>query len=99
MFPEIGRVKIFLSITSPLSPLPPHSRMGMRIYISFSKNNTLTHKQKAEETKEEKRISVENQMVYDDIVCKFAVWTCNLRNRVMSFYLLFISEAATKGVL
>ena len=39
------------------------------------------------------------QMVYDDIVCKFAVCTFNLRNRVMSFYLLFISEAATKGVL
>ena len=73
--------------------------MGMRIYISFFKNNTLTHKQKAEEIKEEKKISAENRMVYEDTVCKFAVCTCNLRNRVMSFYLLFISEAATKGVL
>ena len=30
-------------------------------------------KTKAKETKEEKRISVENITVFDDIVCKFAL--------------------------
>ena len=41
-------VKIFLSI------IRPHSRMCMIIYIFCFKNNTLTQKQKAKETKEEK---------------------------------------------
>ena len=56
-------------------------------------------KKKAKETKEEKRISVENLTGNDNIVWKFAVRACNLPDPVVSFYWLFISEAATRGVL
>ena len=73
--------------------------MCMRRYIFCFKNNTLAYKQKAKETKEKKRSCVENLTGYDDIVCEFAVRTFNLRDRVVSFYWLFISEAATRGVL
>ena len=37
-----------------------------------------TYKQKEKETKEEKRISVENLTGYDDIVCEFVLYTFNL---------------------
>ena len=73
--------------------------MCMRIYISCFKNNTLTHKQKAKETKEEKRMPVENLTGYDGIICEFSGRTFNLLDRVVSFYWLFISEAASRGVL
>ena len=61
LFPEIGRVKILLSLTRP------HSRMCSRIYI-FNFKNEQTNKQKSKnkknpkETKEEKRISPENRL-------------------------------------
>ena len=45
----------------------------MFIYSFCFKNNTLTHKQKAKETKEENTTSVKNITGYDDIVCEFAV--------------------------
>ena len=35
----------------------------------------ITRRQKEKKTKKEERISVENLMVYDDIVCKFAMST------------------------
>ena len=50
---------------------------------------TRIHK-KAKETKQESRISVENPTGYDDIVCKFALCTFNLRDRVVNFTCLFI---------
>ena len=78
-FPQIGRVKIFSSLTRP------DSRMCIRIYIFRFKQKKQTHtnKQKAKETKEIKKqknskkkrrkkmllaISVENLARYDDIV-------------------------------
>ena len=51
LFPEIDRVKKFLSLTHR-----QHSRMCIRIYIFNFKEK----RRKAKETKEEKRISVEN---------------------------------------
>ena len=52
LFPEIGRMKLFLSLTRL------HSRMCIRIYIfNFKKQE---YKKKAKEIKEEKRISPEN---------------------------------------
>ena len=46
LFPEIGRLKFFLSLTHP------HSRTCIRIYIFCSEQKkTLTQKQKAKETK------------------------------------------------
>ena len=47
-------------------------------------------KKKANKTKEEKRISVENLMGYDDIICEFALCTFNLLDQVMNFSWLFI---------
>ena len=60
LFPEIGRVKIFISLTRP------HSRMCMAIYIFNFKKQTNKQKKKQEykknkkktkEVNEEKRIS------------------------------------------
>ena len=49
----------------------------------------IKRRQKAKETKEEKqklkRISVENLMGYDDIVCEFAQCTFNLLDGVVDF--------------
>ena len=47
--------------------------------------------QKAKETKEGKRIYVENPKGYDDIVCDFALCIFNLLDRVLNFWWLFIS--------
>ena len=91
LFPEIGPVKIFLSLTRP------HSRMCIRIHVSNLKQKTKKAKkkkknrrQKAKETKEEKTISVENLTGYDDTVWKFALCTFNLLGRVVNFFWLFI---------
>ena len=57
LFPEIGRVKYFLSLTRP------HSRMCIKIYIFNFKKQTSTkikNTKNAKETREEKRISPEN---------------------------------------
>ena len=51
----------------------PHSRTCFRIYISNFKKTKA--RQKAKETKEEKRISVEKITGYSDIVCEFALCT------------------------
>ena len=73
LFPEIGQLKIFLSLSRP------HCRMCIRIYIfNLKKQPKVTGIQKAKETKEEKRISVENLTGYDYIVCRFAWCTFNL---------------------
>ena len=88
LFPEIGPVKIFLSLTRP------HSRMCIRKHVSNLKQKTKKAKkkkkkkrrQKAKETKEEKTISVENLTGYDDTACKFALCTFNLLSRVINFF-------------
>ena len=47
--------------------------------ISYKKKQTTaTRKKKPKETKEEKRISVQNLTGYDNIVCEFALCTFNL---------------------
>ena len=50
----------------------------------------ITKRQKAKETKEKKRIYVENLTGYDDIVCEFALYTCKFLDRVVNFSGLFI---------
>ena len=67
--------------------------MCIRIYIfnlQKAKQNKQSRRLKAKETKEEKRISVENLTGYDDIICDFALCTFNLLDRVVSFSMLFI---------
>ena len=59
LFPEIGQVKVVLSLNHP------HSRICTRIYIfNFKKQQRNQQKKqeskKAKETKEEKRIYLEN---------------------------------------
>ena len=54
----------------------PHCQMCIRIYIFHLKKTNKTRRQKAKETKKEKRISVENLTGYDHIVCEFALCTC-----------------------
>ena len=53
------------------------------------KKNTRRQK-KANETKEEKRIAVENLTGYDDIVCEFVLCTFNLLDQIVNFSWLFI---------
>ena len=72
---------MFLSLTHP------HS-WCIRIYIFNLKKKTRKQNKKtkkAKETKEEKIISAENLTGYNDIVCKFALCTFNLLNRVINF--------------
>ena len=54
------------------------------------KNKQTRRQKKANKTKEEKWISVENLMGYDDIICEFALCTFNLLDQVMNFSWLFI---------
>ena len=51
--------------------------MNQNIYFKFQKLNKtkIARRQKIKETSEEKRISVENLMGYDDTVCEFALCT------------------------
>ena len=79
LFPEIGQLKIVLSLTRP------HSQMCIRPYIFNQKKNKQARTQKAKETKEEKRISVKNLTGYDDVVCEFALCTFNLLNGIVNF--------------
>ena len=58
--------------------------------LIFYKRNKKTRTQKAKETKEEKRVSMENLTGYDDVICGFALCTFNLLDRVVSFSWLFI---------
>ena len=91
LFPEIDRIKIFISLTQP------HSRMCIRIYLFNFKKSKQTSKQKtnkktkkAKECKEKKRMYVKNLTAYDDIVCEFALRTFNLLNHLVIFSWLFI---------
>ena len=52
LFPEIGQMKNFLSLTLP------HSRMCIRINLFQTKK---THNQKAKETKENRKIKETNE--------------------------------------
>ena len=56
----------------------------------ISITNKAKRQEKANETIEEKGLSVENLMGYDDIVCEFAMCTFNLLDRVVNFSWLFI---------
>ena len=59
LFPEIGRVKIFLS----LSLTRPNSRMcGRTCVFNFKKQTNKNIQKKAKETKEEKKISAKNRV-------------------------------------
>ena len=62
----------------------------MCIRTFFLSKKEKTHKEKAKEAKEEKRISLENLMEYDDIVCEFALCTFNVCDGVMNFSWLFV---------
>ena len=69
--------------------------MYQNIFIfTFLKQKTKkplkTRRQNGEETKEEKRIYVENLTEYDDIVCEFTLRTFDLLDRVVNFSWLFI---------
>ena len=67
-----------------------HSRMCIRIYIFNLKKKTKTGRQKAKETKKEKRISAENLTGYDDIVCEFNLCICILLDQVVKLSWLSI---------
>ena len=58
LFPEIGREKILFSLTRIIKFVSEYT---------FQKKKT--RRQKAKETKEEKRISAENLTGFDDIMC------------------------------
>ena len=77
-------MKIFLSLTHP------HSQCVTEYIFLIKKKTQKNKKIKAEETKEEKRISVENLTEYDDIVCEFALCTFNLPDLAVNFFWLFI---------
>ena len=77
MFPEIGRVKIFLSLTRPLIECVSEYILLNKKHKTNKQKKRKT-RQKAKETKEETRISVENLTGYGDMVCKFAQCTFNL---------------------
>ena len=73
LFLEIGRMT-FLSFARPHKSVSEYSFLIKKI----------TRRQKAKETKEEKRISVEILTGYDDIVCKIALCTFNLLDLVVN---------------
>ena len=78
LFPEIDRAKFFLSLTRP------HSWTCIRIYI-FNFIKAKTRRQKSKETKDKKRVSVENLMGYNDIVYEIVLCTFKLLDRVINF--------------
>ena len=89
MFPEIGRVKFFWSLTRP------HSRMCIRIYIFHFKTqqiNKQTNKKarikKAKETKEEQWISPKNQFAAVRLKV-FFITRISGNKRFLSFFLFF----------
>ena len=57
------------------------------IFLIWKKKESM--RQKTNETKEQKRTSVENLTGYYDIVCEFALFTFNLLDRVVNFSWLF----------
>ena len=71
LFPEIGRLKTFLSVNCS------HSRMSIGRYNFNLKKQKQEDKKKkkAKESNKKKRISTENLPGYNDIVCEFALCT------------------------
>ena len=70
LFPEIGRLKTFLSVNCS------HSRMSIGRYnFNLKKQKQEDKKKKAKESNKKKRISTENLPGYNDIVCEFALRT------------------------
>ena len=94
MFPEIGRVKNFLSFTRL------HNRMCIKINVfNFKKKQSKkTTRQKAKDTKEEKRVSVKNLTGYDYMVCEFAQCIFNLLDRFVNFPRLLFSLCAPREI-
>ena len=72
LFLEKGRMKKILL------PTRPHSRMCINMFLISKKKTKKQEDKKAKETKEEKRISLENLTGYDHIVCEFALCTFNV---------------------
>ena len=62
--------------------------MCIRINIFSFKGKARTRTKKTKETKEGKRISVENLTRYNDIICKFDMCTFNLLDRSREFFLV-----------
>ena len=52
--------------------------------VLIKNKKIINNKTKAEETKEEKRISVESPTGYDDIVCEFARYAFKLLDQVVN---------------
>ena len=73
MFPEIDRVKNFLSSAARIGEC-----VSKYISLISKKKPIKTRRQKAKETKKRKRLTVENLTEYDDAVYEFALCTFNL---------------------
>ena len=87
LFPEIGRVGIFLSLTRP------HNRMCIGIYIFNFKKKTSKKIPQKKNTKEEKIISPENRLkkqICGRPVKIFLVTRISGNSIVFSFYLLIL---------
>ena len=84
LFPGIGQVKFFFY------HLPACILVCLSEYFLFDEKDIHKHKQKAKETKEKKRISIENLTGYYDTVCESALCTFNLRDGIVNFFWLFI---------
>ena len=83
LFPEIGQMKNFLSLTLP------HSRMCIRINLFQTKK---THNQKAKETKENRKIKETNEekekgnVVVVNNICEKSIGTRWYRLTICSVY-------------
>ena len=84
LFPETSQVKIFYQARARLIECVS-IRPDIFLIKKTTKNPHKTRIQNAKETKEEKRLCVENLTEYDDIVCGFTLSTCNLLDRVVNF--------------
>ena len=83
LFPEIGRVKKFYHslahivecVSEYIFLIPKKKKNNNNTSNNNNNKSKITRRQKEKKTKREERISVENLMVYDDIVCEFAMST------------------------
>ena len=66
--------------------------------IKKKKQSKKTRRQKAKETKEEKRVSVENLTGYDYMAFEFAQCTFNLLDRFVNFPRLLFSLCAPREI-
>ena len=87
-------MKNFLSLTRL------HNRMCIKINVFNlkKKQSKKTRRQKAKETKEEKRVSVENLTGYDYMAFEFAQCTFNLLDRFVNFPRLLFSLCAPREI-